>query len=127
MFGINKNGTKHKIGIIMPAFFPASRITYDNTTSGLSATDAQGAIDELDSKTMKSEVVSGTTDSDGNITLNSSTWTTSSRIILHAPSANFIITPFVNSSNVWCLHATNTSGIIAASASITTRVFYFNR
>lgn len=32
MFGINKNGTKHKIGIIMPAFFPASRVTYDGGT-----------------------------------------------------------------------------------------------
>ena len=47
MFGINKNGTKHKIGIIMPAFFPASRTTYDPTTSGLSATRVQGAIDEM--------------------------------------------------------------------------------
>lgn len=47
MFGINKNGTKHKIGIIMPAFFPASRVTYDNSQSGLSATKAQSAIDEL--------------------------------------------------------------------------------
>lgn len=27
MFGINKNGTKHKIGIIMPAFYPAERIS----------------------------------------------------------------------------------------------------
>ena len=32
MFGINKNGTKHKIGIIMPAFYPASRVTYDGGT-----------------------------------------------------------------------------------------------
>ena len=48
MFGINKNGTKHKIGIIMPAFFPASRITYDGTTSGLSATKVQGAIDAVE-------------------------------------------------------------------------------
>lgn len=48
MFGINKNGTKHKVGIIMPAFFPASRTTYDNTTSGLSATRVQGAIDAVE-------------------------------------------------------------------------------
>lgn len=32
MFGINKNGTKHKTGIIMPAFYPASRVTYDGGT-----------------------------------------------------------------------------------------------
>lgn len=47
MFAINKNGTKYKAGIIMPAFFPASRTTYDNTTSDLSATKVQGAIDEV--------------------------------------------------------------------------------
>lgn len=28
MFGINKNGTKHKFGIVMPSFFPSSRVTY---------------------------------------------------------------------------------------------------
>lgn len=32
MFGINKNGTKHKVGIIMPAFFPASRITHESVS-----------------------------------------------------------------------------------------------
>lgn len=47
MFGINKNGTKHKIGIAMPSFFPSSRVTYDNTQSGLTSTDVQDAIDEL--------------------------------------------------------------------------------
>lgn len=47
MFGINKNGTKHKIGIVMPSFFPASRTSYSNSVSGLTATNAQDAIDEL--------------------------------------------------------------------------------
>lgn len=32
MFAINKNGTKHKIGIIMPAFYPASRITHESVS-----------------------------------------------------------------------------------------------
>ena len=32
MFGINKNGTKHKIGIIMPASYPASRITRESVS-----------------------------------------------------------------------------------------------
>lgn len=35
---------------------PASDVTYDGTTSGLSATDAQGAIDELASKTTPTNV-----------------------------------------------------------------------
>lgn len=29
MFGINKNGTKHKIGIVMPASYPSSRVSYN--------------------------------------------------------------------------------------------------
>ena len=32
MFGINKNGTKHKIGIVMPAYYPASRITRESVS-----------------------------------------------------------------------------------------------
>ena len=32
MFAINKNGTKHKVGIIMPAFFPASRVTHESVS-----------------------------------------------------------------------------------------------
>lgn len=32
MFGINKNGTKHKVGIIMPANYPASRITRESVS-----------------------------------------------------------------------------------------------
>ncbi len=43
-----KNGTKHTTGLQMPAFFPASRTTYDGTTSGLSATRVQGAIDAME-------------------------------------------------------------------------------
>lgn len=45
--GIIKNGTKKKAGLYMPSLFPASRTTYDNTQSGLSANRTQGAIDEL--------------------------------------------------------------------------------
>lgn len=52
MFGINKNGTKHKIGIIMPSFFPASRTSYSNSSSGLSAVNAQAAIDEVAGNTV---------------------------------------------------------------------------
>ena len=47
MFGINKNGLKQKIGVLMPSFFPASRTSYDNTGSGLTSTNAQDARDEL--------------------------------------------------------------------------------
>ncbi len=43
-----KNGTKGTYGLQMPAFFPASRTTYDPTTSGLSATRVQGAIDAVE-------------------------------------------------------------------------------
>lgn len=43
MFGINKNGTKHKIGIVMPSFFPSSRVTYKNG----SVEDALNEIHEI--------------------------------------------------------------------------------
>lgn len=68
MFGINKNGTKHKIGIIMPAFFPASRVTYDPTTSGLTVTDVQDAIDKVYAKRVAMTVTPFT-----NITLDAQT------------------------------------------------------
>lgn len=46
---IKKNGQVEKVAGVfaMPASYPAERVTYDNTTSGLSADDAQGAIDEI--------------------------------------------------------------------------------
>lgn len=45
-----KNGTVNKMAAVevtMPASYPASNVTYDPTTSGLSATRVQGAIDEV--------------------------------------------------------------------------------
>ena len=45
-----KNGIKGTYGLQMPAFFPASRTTYDNSQSGLAATRVQGAIDEVNEK-----------------------------------------------------------------------------
>lgn len=50
MFGINKNGTKHKIGIIMPANYPSARVTFDPTVKNIlpnTATDCQKAIDAV--------------------------------------------------------------------------------
>lgn len=59
MFGINKNGTKHKIGIIMPAFFPSSRVTYDG-----------GTVEEaLDGVHFCQIVLDGTTASNGILTI----------------------------------------------------------
>ena len=50
MFGINKNGTKHKIGIVMPASYPSARVTFDPTVKNIlpnTATDCQKAIDAV--------------------------------------------------------------------------------
>jgi hypothetical protein len=46
---IKKNGQVEKVtgAFAMPASYPAERVAYDNTNSGLSADDAQGAIDEI--------------------------------------------------------------------------------
>ena len=44
MFGINKNGTKHKIGIIMPAFYPASRVTHESVSVTADGTKTWGTL-----------------------------------------------------------------------------------
>ena len=35
------------IGVSAATYFPSNDVTYDNSTSGLSSTNVQGAIDEL--------------------------------------------------------------------------------
>ena len=45
--GIIKNGNKTKLPVIIVENIDADGVAYDNTSSGLSATDVQGAIDEL--------------------------------------------------------------------------------
>lgn len=46
-----KNGTVYKVaGVSVPIPYPADDVTYDNTTSQLTATDVQSAIDELSQK-----------------------------------------------------------------------------
>ena len=42
--GIVVSGT---ISVIAATYFPSNDVTYDNTESGLSSTNVQGAIDEL--------------------------------------------------------------------------------
>ena len=45
---VKKNGLVNKLaGIAIPASYPSARIAYDNSSSGLSATNAQAAIDEI--------------------------------------------------------------------------------
>ena len=44
ILGIVVSGT---IGVIAATYFPSNDVTYDNTESGLSSIDVQGAIDEL--------------------------------------------------------------------------------
>lgn len=50
LIGVIKNGVKTKVAAKLPNLFPASRTTYDNTSSGLSANRVQGAIDEVNGK-----------------------------------------------------------------------------
>ena len=63
---VNKN-------ITIPSTYNASDIVYDNTGSGLVATDSQNAIDELQTEItgiIKSDTVSGTTNSKGELSSN---------------------------------------------------------
>lgn len=48
MFGINKNGTKHKIGIIMPANYPSARVTYGNESVEDALDDAKIFYKDID-------------------------------------------------------------------------------
>ena len=45
--GIIKNGNKTKLPVIIVENIDADGVAYDNTSSGLSASDVQGAIDEV--------------------------------------------------------------------------------
>lgn len=46
---IRKNGVTKKLAVI-PEGYPAELISYDNTSSGLTADEVQGAIDEITTK-----------------------------------------------------------------------------
>lgn len=48
--GIIKNGNKTKLPVIIVKNIDADGVAYDNTSSGLSASDVQGAIDEVNGK-----------------------------------------------------------------------------
>ncbi len=80
MFGINKNGTKHKIGIIMPAFFPSSRVTHESVS--VTADGVKTWSQLLDSLYASADITKITNyslveDSDGvlfGITYNSASW-----------------------------------------------------
>lgn len=53
---VKKNGIVQKVsGIGMPATYPASSTSYNNTDSGLTATNVQDAIDEIFDDTTKTE------------------------------------------------------------------------
>lgn len=57
---VNGDGTFNPYGSTVGDTVSANNVTYDNTSSGLTATDAQEAIDEVDSNTSKLRA-SGTT------------------------------------------------------------------
>ena len=59
---IRKNNTNYPVGNI-PIGFPSYLLGYDNTNSGLSATNPQDAIDEVNRKTLKSAEIEITSQS----------------------------------------------------------------
>lgn len=135
MFGINKNGTKHKIGIIMPAFFPASRTTYDGTTSGLSATRVQGAIDEVkgqmaNKKDLSSIIITGSINNTGSTISNNTYFYLSGNLVqASADIANgATITVGTNCASVTAggLNALNNTlkYILPSRETVTTRVVF---
>lgn len=80
----------------LPAEYPSENTTYDNTTSGLDATEVQGAIDELAADASKSFVLSNqsltftnlvATISDSRVTANTSVHADFTDATLSAASA----------------------------------------
>ena len=65
--GIIKNGNKTKLPVIIVENIDADGIAYDNTSSGLSASDVQGAIDEVNGNVeQKARVIKQAIQSDTN-------------------------------------------------------------
>lgn len=98
IFGFIKNGKKVKVNYF-PATYPAGNVTFDNTQSGMTATDVQGAIDELNAdkanKLLKVPVTVNT-NSDG---IGFLSMTTEHYSVYSAFTADKIVTPFIVSGS----------------------------
>ena len=123
----------------------ASLVPYDNTTSGLSATNVQDAIDEIDtglsskqdkstllSDIVKKVIVSGTTNSTGDIVAND--LTVGIHIIISATKARTAANSNIGFSSLgrnytndkYIIHLADASGTPLANQSVEVVVHYIN-
>ena len=76
---------------------------------------------------IENTIVSGTTDTNGNLTLDSTAWNASKRTILAAQSGGYRLTPYINTSSIWCLHVEYAAGGIPSSVDLNARAYYITR
>lgn len=121
---IMKDGRQYGVGGITPA----ENVTYDNTQSGMSATDVQGAVDELKNglaniPVIKTGTTTGTTSSTGNFQTNI---LKENRTILSAliPLSNTIVSVYASTTPYWYFRVTDSSGNPVANTSFSFTYFY---
>ena len=104
----------------------ASEVSYDNTTSGLTATDSQGAIDELNNSLTQLGSLSeytGTTDSNGVLSPNPKIDATQVVVLTSFASGSNIALPLVaGSDSSWRFTILSSSMVKQANVSVT--VYY---
>ena len=107
--------------------YDGSMVDYDNTSSGLTATDLQSATDELATKASDLannafvDVISGSTNANGNLV---TSLTTSDAFISSAYANSMVCLPFVT-SNTWVIKIVDTSTLTPiASTPVNVGVLY---
>ena len=114
------------VGAISPA---ASNVTFDNTGTGLSASNVQAAITELNDFKLYYKVVSGTTNSYGfiDVGVNANEYTLISAIKLTADDNGVMASPYRNtnaSNSPQSLFVYNNNFVARANIAVTFLVFF---
>ena len=119
---IMMNGVQYGVGGITDA----SDVKYDNTQSGMTATNVQGAVDELQSGLMKSALI----DKDGTVTTSSGGTANISAIVpyrtvpvlVRATNISAFITVMYNINGTYWIRALDWDGVPIANTSLNLKV-----
>lgn len=114
------------VGAISPA---AANVTFDNTGTGLTASDAQAAIEELNDCKLFYKVVSGTTNSYGfiDVGVTANEYTLISAIKLTSSDNGIMATPYRNtnaSNSPQSLFVFNNNFVARGNVDVTFLVFF---
>lgn len=130
---IMKDGRQYGVGGITPA----ENVTYDNTESGMTATDVQGALDELKNGliTVKQYTGTATTDVSGDFMLDTDIFTRDNSVILNIVGIrdaqgysgyHTFTTGTPSNSNAWGFKVQNDSNANVGNTNIKYRVYYIS-